>query len=160
MSQQPKLLDRVLLALQARHYSERTQDAYVAWIKRFILHHHKRHPMEMAEAEINAFLTHLAINKKVSASTQNQALSALLFLYRHVLHREIGNWGEVIRARKPQRVPVVLTREEIKAVMNYLTGSKRLMASLMYGAGLRVMECLRLRSGFLKHKKTYHLYRN
>ena len=141
----PKLLDQMREALTSRHYSRHTEESYCSWVKRFIVFHNKRHPLEMAEAEINAFLTHLAINKKVSASTQNQALSALLFLYRHVLHREIGNLGEVIRARKPQRVPVVLTREEVKAVMNYLTGSKRLMASLMYGAGLRVMECLRLR---------------
>jgi integron integrase len=99
----------------------------------------------MAEAEINAYLTHLAVKEKVSASTQNQALSALLFLYRHVLAREIGDLGEVIRARKPSRVPVVMTREEVKAVLSHLQGDKWLMASLMYGAGLRLMECLRLR---------------
>jgi integron integrase len=141
----PKLLDRVHLALRARHDSPRTEEAYVGWIKRFILFHNKRHPTEMAEAEINAFLTHLAINKKVSASTQNQALSALLFLYRHVLHREIGNLGEVIRARKAKRLPVVLSRGEVIAVLSHLRDDKWLMASLMYGAGLRLMECLRLR---------------
>jgi hypothetical protein len=99
----------------------------------------------MAEPEINAFLTHLATKEKVSASTQNQALSALLFLYRHVLGREVGDLGEVIRARKPKRLPVVMTRDEVKAVLTNLTGDKWLMASLMYGAGLRLMECLRLR---------------
>jgi integron integrase len=110
------------------------------WIKRFILFHNKRHPAEMAEPEINAFLTHLALKERVSASTQNQALSALLFLYRYVLGRELGG---VIRAHRPKRSPVVLTRE--KAVLAQLTGDKWLMASLMYGAGLRLMECLRLR---------------
>jgi integron integrase len=99
----------------------------------------------MAEPEINAFLTHLATKEKVSASTQNQALSALLFLYRHVLGREVGDLGEIIRARKPKRLPVVMTRGEVKAVLTNLTGDKWLMASLMYGAGLRLMECLRLR---------------
>jgi integron integrase len=112
------------------------------WIKRFILFHNKRHPAEMAEPEINAFLTHLALKERVSASTQNQALSALLFLYRYVLGRELGG---VIRAHRPKRSPVVLTREEVKAVLAELTGDKWLMASLMYGAGLRLMECLRLR---------------
>jgi len=99
----------------------------------------------MAEPEINAFLTHLAVKKRVSASTQNQALSALLFLYRYVLNRKIGDLGEIIRARKPRRLPVVLTREEVRVVINNLRGDKWLMANLMYGAGLRLMECLRLR---------------
>jgi integron integrase len=112
------------------------------WIKRFILFHNKRHPAEMAEPEINAFLTHLALKERVSASTQNQALSALLFLYRYVLGRELGG---VIRAHRPKRSPVVLTREEVKAVLAELTGDKWLMASLMYDAGLRLMECLQLR---------------
>jgi integron integrase len=99
----------------------------------------------MAEPEINAFLTHLAVKEKISASTQNQALSALLFLYRHVLGRAIGDLGEVVRARKPKRLPIVMTCEEVKAVLGHLEGDKRLMASLMYGSGLRLMECLRLR---------------
>jgi integron integrase len=114
-------------------------------VKRFIYFHNIRNPVEMAEPEINAFLTHLAVKEKVSASTQNQALSALLFLYRYVLNREIGDLGEVIRARKPRHIPVVMTREEVKAVLANLAGDKWLMASLMYGAGLRLMECLRLR---------------
>jgi integron integrase len=141
----PKLLDQVRQALRARHYSRRTEDAYVAWIKRFILFHNKRHPAEMGEPEINAYLTHLALKEHVSSSTQNQALSALLFLYRYVLGRELGELGDVIRARRPKRLPVVLTREEVKAVLAQLTGDKWLRASLMYGAGLRLMECLRLR---------------
>jgi integron integrase len=114
-------------------------------VKRFIFFHNIRHPAEMAEAEINGFLTHLAVKEKVSASTQNQALSALLFLYRHVIGREVGDLGNVIRARKPTRLPVVMTRDEVKSVLSGLSGDKRLMASLMYGAGLRLMECLRLR---------------
>jgi site-specific recombinase XerD len=132
-------------ALRSRHYSRRTEQTYCQWVKRYIHFHHVRHPAEMAEPEINAFLTHLAVKEKVSASTQNQALSALLFLYRHVLSREVGDLGEVIRARKPKRLPVVMTREEIKAVLANLPGDKWLMASLMYGSGLRLMECLRLR---------------
>jgi len=143
--QQPKLLDRLREALRSRHYSRRTEQAYRHWVKRFIFFHKVRHPSEMAEPEINAFLTHLAIKEKVSASTQNQALSALLFLYRHVLSRQIGDLGDVIRARRPKRLPVVLTRDEVKAVLGNLTGDKWLMASLMYGAGLRLMECVNLR---------------
>jgi integron integrase len=141
----PKLLDQLREALRSRHYSDRTEQTYCSWVKRFIYFHNVRHPQEMAEPEINAFLTYLAVKEKVAASTQNQALSALLFLYRHVLGREVGDLGEVIRARKPKRLPVVMTREEIKAVLANLYSDKWLMASLMYGAGLRLMECLRLR---------------
>jgi len=141
----PKLLVRLRQSLRSRHYSRRTEETYVMWVKRFIFFHDVRHPADMAEPEINTFLTHLAVKEKVSASTQNQALSALLFLYRHVIGREIGNLGDVIRARKPTRLPVVMTREEVKSVLAHLTGDKRLMASLMYGTGLRLMECVRLR---------------
>ena len=141
----PKLMDRLCEALRSRHYSRRTEETYCHWVKRFIFFHKVRHPAEMAEPEINAFLTHLAVKEKVSASTQNQALSALLFLYRHVIGREVGDLGKVIRARKPTRLPVVMTRDEVKAVLANLTGDKWLMASLMYGAGLRLMECLELR---------------
>jgi integron integrase len=141
----PKLLDHLCQALRARHYSRRTEQTYCHWVKRFVYFHNVRHPAEMAEPEINAFLTHLAVEEHVSASTQNQALSARLFLYRHVLGREIGALGEVIRARKPRRLPVVMSRDEVKAVLVQLKGDKWLMASLMYGAGLRLMECLRLR---------------
>jgi site-specific recombinase XerD len=107
-----KLLDQLRDTLRSRHYSRRTELTYCLWVRRFIYFHRLRHPAEMAEREINAFLTHLAFEDKVSASTQNQALSALLFLYRHVLAHEIGDLGEVIRARKPRRLPVVMTREE------------------------------------------------
>ncbi len=144
-SRPPKLLDQMRQALRSRHYSRRTEQTYCHWVKRYIHFHNVRHPAEMAEPEINAFLTHLAVKEKDAASTQNQALSALLFLYRHVLGREVGDLGEVIRARKPKRLPVVMTRDEVKAVLANLSGDKWLMASLMYGAGLRLMECLRLR---------------
>ncbi|VDA98991.1 Integron integrase IntI2 [Olavius algarvensis spirochete endosymbiont] len=144
-SRPPKLLDQMREALRSRHYSRRTEQTYCQWVKRYIHFHHVRHPAEMAEPEINAFLTHLAVKEKVAASTQNQALSALLFLYRHVLGREVGDLGEVIRARKPKRLPVVMTREEVKGVLANLSGDKWLMASVMYGDGLRLMECLRLR---------------
>jgi len=141
----PKLMDRLHEALRSRHYSRRTEQTYCHWVKRFIFFHKVRHPAEMAEPEINAFLIHLAVKEKVSASTQNQALSALLFLYRHVIGREVGDLGKVIRARKPKRLPVVMTRDEVKDVLSNLTDDKWLMSSLMYGAGLRLMECLRLR---------------
>ena len=122
--QQPKLLDRLREALRSRHYSRRTEQCYCHWVKRFIFFHQVRHPEQMAEPEINAFLTHLAVKEKVSASTQNQALSALLFLYRHVLSREVGDLGQVIRARTPRHLPVVMTREEVKAVLRCLDGDK------------------------------------
>jgi integron integrase len=141
----PPLLERVRIAIRARHYSRRTEKAYVGWVRRFVLFHGKRHPSEMGAPEINAFLTDLAVGKGVSASTQNQALSALLFLYRHVLDREIGDFGDVVRARRPRRLPVVMTREEVKAVLSHLQGEKRLIAAILYGGGLRLLECLRLR---------------
>ena len=141
----PKLLESLREALHVRHYSHRTEDTYCSWVKRFVHFHKLRHPKEMGELEINLFLTHLAVSEKVSASTQNQALSALLFLYRHVIGKEVGDLGHVIRARKPIHLPVVLTRDEVKALLSQLAGDKWLMASLMYGAGLRLMECLRLR---------------
>jgi integron integrase len=141
----PRLLSQLRHALRSRHYSARTEQSYCRWVKRFVFFHKMRHPAEMGEAEINDFLTHLALKDRVSSSTQNQALSAVLFLYRHVLRREIGDLGQVIRARSPKRLPVVLTREEIKAVFSRLHGQIWLMASLMYGAGLRLNECLCLR---------------
>jgi integron integrase len=140
-----RLLDQLRLALRSRHYSKRTEPAYCLWVRRFVHFHDLRHPAEMAEPEINAFLTHLAVTDKVSASTQNQARSALLFLYRRVLGRQVGELGGVVRARVSSRVPVVLTREEVRTVLAQLDGEPRLLASLMYGAGLRLSECLRLR---------------
>jgi len=140
-----QLMDQMRQALRSRHYSRRTEHAYCLWVRRFIYFHGVRHPVEMGEAEVNAFLTHLAVEQHVSASTQTQALSALLFLYRHVLDRQLGELGELVRARKQKRLPVVLTRDEVRDVLGCLQGDKRLMASLMYGSGLRLMECLRLR---------------
>lgn len=141
----PKLLTQVRDALRSRHYSKRTEATYILWIKRFIFFHHKRHPSEMAEAEVNQYLTDLAVKRKVSASTQNQALSALLFLYRYVIECPLGELGEVIRARKSKRLPVVFTRDEVRAVLDQMRGEQRLIAVLMYGTGMRLMECLRLR---------------
>ncbi|MBI4455688.1 MAG: phage integrase N-terminal SAM-like domain-containing protein, partial [Acidobacteria bacterium] len=141
----PKLMVRLRQALRARHYSQSTETLYCYWVRRYCRFHKLRHPDEMAEVEVNMFLTHLAMSEKVSASTQNQALSALLFLYRYVLGHPIGNLGDVIRARKPRRLPVVLTRQEIRVLLAQLSGEKWLMGVLMYGAGLRLMECLRLR---------------
>ena len=140
-----ELMSQMSAALRARHYSRRTEQAYCLWVRRFIRFHGVPHPADMAEPEINAFLTHLAVDEQVSASTQTQALCALLFLYRHVLGREVGQIGDLVRARTPRRLPVVLTQEEVKAVLDALQGDHRLKASLMYGAGLRLMECMRLR---------------
>lgn len=145
MTARPKLMDLMHLALRSRHYSPRTEQAYGRWVKRFIYFHEKRHPAQMAEPEINAYLTHLAVHEHVSASTQTQALSALLFLYRHVIGREVGDLGDLVRARKPERIPVVMTRDEVRAVLGQLDKDVLLAASLMYGCGLRLMECLRLR---------------
>ena len=141
----PRLLDRVRSAVRVRHYSIRTEEAYVAWIRRFILFHNKRHPLEMGAAEINAFLTHLAVEGRVSASTQNQAFSALLFLYAKVLEVEPGRIAGVIRAIRPKRLPVVLTRQEVREVLRRVEEGPRLVCGLLYGAGLRVLEALRLR---------------
>jgi integron integrase len=140
-----KLLDQVRDAIRLKHYSIRTEESYVTWIKRYILFHNKRHPNEMASAEIEAFLTHLAVQQKVAASTQNQALSALLFLYRDVLKTPLDLPIDAIRAKKPKRLPTVLTKEETLKVIERLPGIQRLMAKLLYGGGLRLMECLQLR---------------
>lgn len=141
----PKLLEQVRAVIRRKHYSIRTEKVYCDWIKRFILFHKKRHPADMAEAEMTAFLTHLAVQGNVAASTQNQALSALLFLYKEVLQRKIGWLDKVERAKKPVRLPVVLTRAEMRTVFFHLHGTMKLMAGLLYGSGLRLMECVRLR---------------
>ena len=141
----PRLLDRVRQAIRTRHYSSKTEEAYVGWIRRFIVFHNKRHPSEMGEAEIGQFLSSLARDSHVSASTQNQALNALLFLYHRVLEKEIGLIHGVVRAKRPRRLPVILTKEEIKRLLDCLHGTPWLMAMLLYGAGLRLMECCRLR---------------
>ena len=141
----PKLIDQVRSVIRVKHYSLRTEEAYWHWIKRFILFHKKRHPNEMRESVVSAFLSHLAVHKRVAASTQNQALSALLFRYKEVLKTPL-DWIEgVQRAKRPARLPVVFTREEVQAILRNLEGTKWLMASLLYGAGLRLTECLRLR---------------
>jgi integron integrase len=141
----PKLLDQVRYTLRRKHYSYRTEQAYVHWIKRFILFHDKRHPKDMGAPEIEAFLTHLAAEEKVAASTQNQALSALLFLYREVLKQPVGDEIHAARAKRPKRLPTVLTKKEVHAVLRHLSGVHLLMAQLLYGSGLRLMECVRLR---------------
>ncbi len=141
----PRLLQRVHEAIRVRHYSRRTEEAYVHWIKRLIYFHGKRHPETMGEAEVTAFLNHLAVDRHVAAATQNQALSAILFLYRQVLGRELPWLDGVQRPTRPPRVPVVLTREEVARLLAGITGTRWLIASLLYGAGLRVMEGLRLR---------------
>ncbi len=141
----PKLLTQVQEAIRTRHYSLRTEEAYLNWIKRFILFHNKRHPTEMAEQEINQYLTYLAVKGRVAASTQNQALCAILFLYKEVLKKEIGYLEDITWAKKPKRLPVVFTQTEVKAVIRQLEGVKWIMANLLYGSGLRLMECLRLR---------------
>jgi len=143
--QPPKLLDQVRGVIRARHYSLRTEEAYVRWMRRFILFHGKRHPREMGVREVQQFLTHLAVEGRVAASTQSQALSAILFLYHAVLKQDIGWLTEVVRAKQPQRMPVVLTQDEVQAVLRQLSDTTWMMATLLYGSGLRLMECLRLR---------------
>ena len=141
----PKLLDRVREANRLRHGSRSTEKSYVGWIRRYILFHGKRHPAEMGAPEVTHFLSSLAVEGQVAASTQNQALSALLFLYRHVLHQDLPWLDDVVRARRPKRLPIVLTRDEVHAVISKMDGTPRLMATLLYGSGLRLLECARLR---------------
>ncbi|MGM0452432.1 MAG: phage integrase N-terminal SAM-like domain-containing protein [Thermodesulfobacteriota bacterium] len=137
--EQPKLLDQVRNLIRAKHYSIRTEETYVGWIRKFILFHDKKHPKDLGEKEISAFLTHLAVKRNVAASTQNQAFNALLFLYRNVLGIEFGELKVVQRAKKPRKLPVVFTKDEIREIINQLDGYKWIMAQLMYGTGLRVM---------------------
>ena len=143
--QPPKLLDQLKTEIRLRHYSIRTEQSYVDWAKRYIFFHGKKHPKDMGETEIRSFLSHLAIEKHVSASTQNQALNALVFLYKHVLKINLGDFGQFTRAQRPQRRPLVLSREEVARLLNCLDGSARLVAELLYGTGMRLMEGLRLR---------------
>lgn len=140
-----KLLDQVSDAIRTKHYSLRTEKTYKDWIKRYILFHNKRHPKEMGVSEVQAFITHLAMHGNVSASTQNQALSAILFLYRHVLHIELEFPADTIRPEKSRRIPVVLTKEEAVAIISRMNGLSKLMTKILYGSGLRLMECMRLR---------------
>jgi integron integrase len=138
-------MDQVSDALRTKHYSLRTEQTYKDWIKRYILFHGKRHPKDLGAPEIQAFITHLAVEKNVAASTQNQALSAVLFLYRNVLQTGIDIPPGIIRARKSKTLPVVLTRQEALAVISKMSGAPQLMAKILYGGGLRLMECVRLR---------------
>ena len=144
-AQKPKLLEQVRQAIRARHYSAKTEKAYVHWIKRYIFFHNKRHPVEMAEPENARFLSSLATEGHVSASTQNQALNAILFLYDQVLGKKISLVDGVVRAKRAHHTPVVLTRDEVKRITDCMNGVPRLMALILYGAGLRLMECCRLR---------------
>ena len=143
-SRPPGLIQRYREELQARHYARRTVATYEQWLRRFLRFHRLRHPREMGSAEVNAFLTHLAVELHVSASTQNQALSALLFLYRELLERDLDQEG-LVRARQRRRLPVVLTPGEVRAVLERMDGVEALVAELLYGSGLRLMEALRLR---------------
>ena len=142
---QPRLLDRVRQAIRTHHYSRSTERTYCAWIRRFILFHGKRHPADLGAPEVGRFLSWLATDAKVSASTQNQALAAILFLYREVLEVELPWIDNLVHAKRPERLPVVLSRREVRQVMEHLRGVPHLMALLLYGAGLRLMECARLR---------------
>lgn len=143
--QRSPFLEQVRDAIRTRHYSIRTEQAYLDWTRRFILFHHKRHPRDMGESEVCAFLTHLAVDRNVAASTQNQALNALVFTYKVVLQRPLGEIVGAVRAKKPQRLPVVLTQTEVKQVLGELNGHHWLACCLLYGSGLRLMECVRLR---------------
>ncbi|MES1923982.1 integron integrase [Salinisphaera sp. T31B1] len=140
-----KLLDQVRDVLRVQHYSYRTEQSYIGWIKRYIIFHGKRHPRDMGKVEIEAFLTHLAVDRQVSASTQNQALNAVLFLYRSVLDINVEWMTDVVRAKRGKRLPVVLSQREVRQVLAHLTGVNALIASLLYGSGLRLMEGVRLR---------------
>ncbi len=139
------LLDQVRSQIRLRHYSIRTEQSYLHWIRRYILFHDKKHPANMGAAEITSFLSHLAEKRDVAAATQNLALNAIVFLYKNVLYRDPGNFSGLVRAKRPARLPVVLTRGEIRNVLNVLQGEQHMMVSLLYGSGLRLMECLHLR---------------
>jgi len=141
----PKLLEQARNILRANYYSRRTEEVYLGWMRRYILFHGKRHPQELGEPEVGAFLSDLTVRLGVAESTQNQALSALLFLYAKVLGRPLRELGPVERARRPKKVPIVLTRTEARALLGQMEGTEWLMASLLYGSGLRVLEMLRLR---------------
>ncbi|HEX7830645.1 MAG TPA: integron integrase [Thermoanaerobaculia bacterium] len=142
---EPRLIPTIQNTLRARHYSRRTEEAYIGWIKRFIFFHNKRHPASMGGEEVNAFLTSLAVDGNVSVSTQGQALAALLFLYRYVLNDPLPWLNDVIRATRPMRVPTVMTPQEVRALLEHFEGTPKLIALLLYGGGLRLLEGLQLR---------------
>ena len=140
-----KLLDQVRDVIRKKHYSIRTEQAYVDWAKRYILFHKKHHPKDMGEKEIAQFISHLATDRRVASSTQNQALNAIVFLYKRVLNIELGDFGHMERAKKPEKLPTVMARTEVNKVLSSMSGINQLMAKLLYGCGLRLMECVRLR---------------
>ncbi len=142
---EPKLLDQIRGRLRVKHYSIRTEQSYVDWVRRFVLFHDKRHPRDLGATEVEAFLTDLAVRRRVSASTQNQAKSAILFLYKEVIDKELPWLNGVVAARVSQRLPVILTVEEVNKVLGRLRGTSALVARLLYGSGFRILECLRLR---------------
>ena len=144
-TREPKLLPRIRAALRLRHYSRRTETAYIRWIQQYIEFHGRRHPAQLGSTEVSAFLTSLAVERRVSASTQNQALAALLFLYGEVLGSKVAWIGSLVRAKQPRRIPVVLTRDEVRAVLGRMRGVSQLVARLLYGTGLRLVEGLSLR---------------
>ncbi|MDD3019215.1 MAG: integron integrase [Comamonas sp.] len=141
----PKLLERMRIHLRTRHYSIRTEEAYIDWARRFILFHGKRHPRDMGAVEVEAFLSHLAVERHVSASTQNQAKAALLYLYKQVLEIDLPWLNEVVQAKRPKRLPVVLTPTEVRELLLHMDGTTGLIAQLLYGTGMRLLEALRLR---------------
>ncbi|MBK8946434.1 MAG: integron integrase [Ignavibacteriae bacterium] len=141
----PKLIEEVINYLRLKHYSIRTEEAYINWIKRFIIFHNKRHPLEMGDKEIREFLTKLAVKDKVAASTQNQALCAIIFLYKEVLKKKVGELEEMVWSSKPKKLPVVFSKDEVRAVLKNLNGIDWIVSNILYGAGLRLIECLRLR---------------
>jgi integron integrase len=156
----PKLLDQVRAKIRLKHYSIRTEQAYTDWIKRIILYFGKQHPRDLGAREVEQFLTHLAVNGKVAASTQNQAKAALLFLYKEVLAVDLPWLDNVEQAKTPKRLPVVLSREEVQAILARLNGTPHLIASLLYGTGMRIMECLRLRVQDVDFKRREILIRD
>ena len=158
--QEPKLLDQVKGKIRLKHYSIRTEQAYTDWVRRFILHFGKRHPRDMGAAEVEQFLTHLAVNGNVAASTQNQARCALLFLYKEVLAIELPWLDNVAQAKTAKRLPVVLNRDEVQVILSRLSGTQWLIASLLYGTGMRIMECLRLRVQDIDFKRREILIRD
>lgn len=146
MNRQPNLLDQLRNAIRLKHYPLSTEAAYVSWTKRYILFHHKRHPNKMDARYIQAFLTYLAVNRNVAASTQNQALNAIVFLYKHVLHKDPGDFSGTMRAKKPQKLPVVLTQGEMNLVLKCLPNTTHgLIIHMLYGTGMRLKETLRMR---------------
>lgn len=160
MNQPPKLLDRVRAAIRLKGYALSTEKSYVHWIKRYIFFHNKRHPQEMGVPEIEAFLAHLVTHDNVAASTQNQALSALIFLYKQVLNQELTAYIQTLAAKRPERLPVVMTKEEVSRVMQELSGIHALMAKLLYGTGMRINECLRLRVTDIDFGQQFIMVRN